>query len=196
MQPELAAQLAKSADRAIRGRLGSTLIARHRITAIAAEAASFNTAGSTWRSGCACRSVRWPGRRGTGPGALRAAQALAGRHLRRPAGDRRAIDYAEVERSLVVFLGDAGGTVQRQLAAIPAVRRNHARDAVSVGVFAAMTPEGGRGSGEERRCGWDRLSAAGAARRGGGAPRSTVARCALRRRLLAAASGAAGPCAS
>lgn len=140
------AKLAKSTDRATRvhahGLLWRELLGRHRITAIAAEAASFNPRRFTMAVGL-CMSI----------GALTGAAAVLGmalyelppklwQHavLGRKQGDRSAVDYAQVERLLAGFMGRAGRAAS-QLAAIPAGRRNHALDAVGIGVFAAMRPD-------------------------------------------------------
>jgi hypothetical protein len=56
----------------------------------------------------------------------------------REPGDRRAVDYAEVERRLSEYVVGGGGRAAEQLEALKPGRRNHALDAVGVGVFAAM----------------------------------------------------------
>jgi hypothetical protein len=119
------------------------LVRRHRITAIAAEAASFNPKRFTMAAGL-CMSI----------GALTGVAAAPGLELYelppkrwqcailgRGPGSKGKIDYGEVERRLIAFLVGAGGTAAEQLAAIPAGQRNHAQNACGVGVFAALRPE-------------------------------------------------------
>lgn len=72
------------------------------------------------------------------------AAPVIGREL----GDRREVDYAEVERRLREYIVEHGGEVADQLAAIPAARRNHALDAVDVGAFAAIRAGRRRGSSD------------------------------------------------
>lgn len=143
---EVDPDVAKSTDRAARvhahGLLWRELLGRHQITAIAAEAASFNPRRFTMAVGL-CMSI----------GALTGAAAVLGltlyelppklwQHavLGRKPGDRSAVDYAQVERLLAEFIGRTGCAAE-QLAVIPAGRRNHALDSVGVGVFAALRPE-------------------------------------------------------
>lgn len=137
--------LAKSTDRATRvhahARLWRDLIARHRLTAIAAEAASFNPRRFNMAVAL-CMSI----------GAMTGAAAVLGLELfelppkrwqyavlgRKPS-DRSAVDYDEMFRRLRAF--GHHGRATEQLAAIPAGRRTHALDASGVGVFAAVRPE-------------------------------------------------------
>lgn len=59
--------------------------------------------------------------------------------LGRSAEDRTAVDYDQVFAELARFMGRSGRAAD-ELAAIPCGRRNHALDAVGVGVFTALRP--------------------------------------------------------
>jgi Holliday junction resolvasome RuvABC endonuclease subunit len=58
----------------------------------------------------------------------------------RDPADKSAVDYDDVFRRLGAFIG-RDGTAAGQLAALKPALRNHALDAVGVGVFAAVRPE-------------------------------------------------------
>lgn len=60
--------------------------------------------------------------------------------LDRKPGDRRKVDYAEVERALVAYVTRVGGAAAAQLAEINPRHRTHPLDAVGVATFAAMRP--------------------------------------------------------
>lgn len=138
--------LDKSTCRATRarrqGELLSEVARRHRCALIAAEAMNFagNKFNMVLSVGLAWGVV-------TGIAAARGAPLLElvprvwqRAILGRDDADRSAVDYDEVERRLIAYIG-RDSAAARQLAAIPAGRRNHARDACGVGVFIALRPE-------------------------------------------------------
>ena len=141
------AELAKSTDRAARVHVQAVLcrdlVQRYDVRAIAHEAASFNPRRFAMTAGL-CMSI------GALTG-LAAALGIAlyelppkrwqGAILGREPGAKGKIDYDQVERRLIEFIAAGGGTAAEQLAAIPAGRRNHARDATGVGVFTALRPD-------------------------------------------------------
>ena len=137
---------AKSTDRATRvhvqARLHRELVRRHRITAIAAEAASFSPGRFTMAAGL-CMSI------GAATGVAAALdlelyelppKRWQAAILDRPPGTKGKIDYDEVFRRLAEFIGRRG-TAAEQLAAIKEGDRNHALDACGVGVFTALRPD-------------------------------------------------------
>ncbi len=141
------AELAKSTDRAARVHVQAAtlrdVIRRHRVTAIAHEAASFNPRRFTMAAGL-CMSI----------GALTGLAAALGialfelppkrwqnAILGRPAGAKGKIDYDDVERRLIDFIAAGGGCAAEQLAAIPAQHRNHPRDATGVAAFTVLRPD-------------------------------------------------------
>lgn len=144
VEQERDAGIAKSTDRAARVHVQATLyrdlVRRHAVQAIAAEAASFNPRRFTMAAGL-CMSI----------GALTgvaAALDLAlyelppkrwqAAILGRDPKDRSAIDYQVVFRVLSEFVG--AGVAAEQFRAITERLRNHALDAVGVGVFVALRP--------------------------------------------------------
>ena len=138
--------LAKSTDRAARvhvqGVLYRELRRRHQITAIAAEAATFNPRRFTMAVGLCMSIGAHVGFAAAVGVALYELPPKLWQHavLGRAPGDRSKVDYDEVERRLIEFIG-RDGRVAEQLAATPKGKRNHARDAVGVGVFTALRPE-------------------------------------------------------
>jgi Holliday junction resolvasome RuvABC endonuclease subunit len=146
LHQERIARLDKSTCRATRARRQGELLGavaqRHKCTAIAAEAMSFagNKFNMVLSVGLAWGVV-------TGVAAVLGLPLLelvprVWQHaiLGREPGDASAVDYDQVERRLIAYLGTDSPAAQ-QLAGIPAGRRNHARDAVGVGVFTALRPE-------------------------------------------------------
>lgn len=142
------AELAVSTDRAARVHVQAVtlrdVIRRHRVTAIAHEAASFQPQRFTMAAGL-CMSI------GALTG-LAAALGIAlyelppkrwqGAILGRAPTDRRKIEYAEVEQALIAFIAAGGSTLATyQLEAIPAGERNHARDATGIAAFIALRPD-------------------------------------------------------
>jgi len=138
---------AKSTDRQARVHVQSALIrdlvSRHRVRGVVAEAASFNPRRFTMAVGL-CMSI----------GALTGAAAALeidlyelppkrwqAAILGREPNAKGKIDYDEVFRRVAAYVGDGSTPAGAQLAAIPAARRNHALDAVGVGVFAAARPD-------------------------------------------------------
>jgi Holliday junction resolvasome RuvABC endonuclease subunit len=138
-------KLGKSTDRATRvrvqARLIRDLVREHGVTAIAAEAASFNPRRFTMAVGL-CMSI----------GALTGAAAALDlvlyelppkrwQHavLDRAPGARGKVDYDDVFRRLASFVG--AGQAGHQLLAIPRSLRNHALDAVGIGIFTALQPD-------------------------------------------------------
>jgi len=139
---------AKSTDRQARVHVQSALIRdlvrRHQVRGVVAEAASFNPRRFTMAVGL-CMSI----------GALTGAAAALELELYelppkrwqaailgREPNAKGKIDYDEVFRRVAAYVGDGGSwEASVQLAAIPAARRNHALDAVGVGVFAAARPD-------------------------------------------------------
>jgi len=137
-------KLAKSTDRSsrvhVQARLYRELVQRHRITKIVAEAASFSPHRFTMAVGL-CMSI----------GALTGVAAALGLELYElppkrwqaaivgTPGAKGKVDYDDVFRRLAEFIGREGRAAE-QLAAIKEEDRNHALDAVGIGVFTALRP--------------------------------------------------------
>jgi len=140
--PELASSTDRATRALVQARLHRKLIQRHGCTAIAAEAASFNPRAFAMTAGL-CMSI------GAATGVAAALglelyelppKRWQGAILDRPPGAKGKIDYDEVFRLLLQFIGQRGIAVE-QLAAIPKGDRNHALDAVGIGVFTALRPD-------------------------------------------------------